>query len=786
MTTRRVTILCLDGGQKAAVSRILIGPVEANGDYLLGLADEEGQDKLEAGGYLYSLADVGEPTAATVSVGNVERTLDDSPEGDDDSASGRILLDLADASSPQLLHDLKKAGVTLSERVGPASYVAAYQGHLDPLRGIAEVNAVAWYGQTATLRAPELIPAAHTARQAPSVDRGGISARLARRIGGPRSIDEFGDGPAALAPHSDNSAFQLAEDDGATVQINLVPFDVRCHADAEIAACAATIEAIPGVARIDRIARRIRFWTLPDAAASIQREVAGLPQTMVVEPYVAPEILLDQACAALWGGAERPAAGPWTGAGEVVAVADTGIDQRHPDFGARVRLIGPTNLPADRDPNGHGTHVASIIAGDGSASGGVLTGVAPHADLLVQRLGARLEALATVDSVALFQAAYDEGARIHNLSWGSAVESSYVLNCDDLDSFVAKHPDFLIVVACGNSGVQDIMAPGKPIGTMSLNAPGNAKNCLSVGACCSPRQDGPYKGLPWARYDGVNPPNAPPMSTLPLTGDDSIVAASSSRGPTDDNRVKPDLVAVGIGVAAARSADRGQPIKPWGDDGRYMYLSGTSMAAPLVSGAAALVRHYLREKRQHLPSAALVKAILINGARWLPGPQQEDATIGQPNYHQGHGRLELPLAFPLVEGGGFRLNFTDIADTDPAAVRMKEVAGPPALNWRGSFTVLDDVQPLSVTLCWTDPPGRGPQHDLDLAIIAPGGSFYAGNNLLARVPGRKTDIDNNVERIVIAAPTKGDWVVMVQPRNTFRHPQGFALAVTGAIGDWIP
>src|SRR5262249_34226101 len=154
-----------------------------------------------------------------------------------------------------------------------------------------------------------------------------------------------------------------------------------------------------------------------------------------------------------------------------------------------------------------------------------------------------------------------------------------------------------------------------------------------------------YASRLWRQYDGGRPPKYPVMADLPLTGDPNVVAPLSSRGPTGDGMLKPDIVAPGVGIAAALSHHSQSYVKP---AHRYVPAPdpdvsrpGPSWAAPAVAGAAALVREYRASSGHAAPSGALVKAMLINGARWLPGPTWEDPAIGMPNFHQGFGCLDL-------------------------------------------------------------------------------------------------------------------------------------------------
>ena len=566
------------------------------------------------------------------------------------------------------------------------------------------------------------------------------------------------------------------------------PYDVRCHDARELSAVVQAIQRMEEVVEVKWSTDRIRFWVEAEGASGVVAKVAAMGGTREVEPYVAPEPLLEYATASTWATEpiNREAVG-LTGAGQLVAVADTGFDVQHPDFDDRFELDLIATPESARDPNGHGTHVASIIAGSGAASDGKLVGMAPGARLYLQSLGGPegpLEGIG-IGIKDLLQKAYDRGARIHNLSWGSPVASNYVLNSLELDEFVKANPDHLVIVAAGNSGRQNPDDPQR-MQLGSLYAPATAKNCLTVGACCSPRADGPYAGRKWGAYDGLNPPALDPYSSLPLTGDPNILAALSSRGPkTTHPQIKPDLVAPGVGIAAARSADSGDAKHPYPDQpDLYAFRSGTSMAAPMVSGAAALLREYLAKQGVVRPSAALMRAALINGTIWMTGVSGEDERIGSPNFHQGFGRLVLSRVFPMHETSPMKLRHVDIADGDPTALVVGNAADGRS-KWTGRLLVQDATEPLSITMAWTDPASPGLSHELDLVVISPSRKSYIGNAGIVRLPYQGVDQSNNVERVQEDTPETGEWRVQVYARNTFRGPQGFGLAVTGAVSDWI-
>lgn len=804
MSVVRVSVLCIDDTERGAALAVLnaVPAPERNGDYLIGLVEQTRLDDLDRSGLIYNATvaqppgDVAGTMATTANKGGFGgaiadladqvgassdaafQQLDDLLPGADPRQFGRAVVTLAQPLTASLQQRIAATGARIERRLDESRYLLKFSGNLDSLSDIPAVDGARWYDRSDLLD-PGIIAAAVRARLAPPLEDGGGGFSI--------DLDRFGAAISNIA--GIDTQFEMPISDivagpDAPPAV-LLPFDARCHEASDTEAMAAKIKALNGVESVEVDRDRIRYWTPQNGQeAVVASKVAGFGGLDYNEPYIAPEPLLDWARACLWGATQPQPAGRWRGAGQVVAIVDTGVDELHPDLVGRVTKRDSVLPSGNRDPAGHGTHVASIIAGSGAASNGELAGIAPEARLFVRGIADASGAF-TGMAVSLktpLQEAYDEGARVQNFSWGSRVASRYVLNTQELDEFVAEHPDHLVVVAAGNWGVQDLDDPDKPIGLMSLGAPAGAKNCLAVGACCSPRADGPYTQKTWAEYDGSAPPSAAPMANLPLTGNPDIVASLSSRGPSDEGRVKPDLVAVGVGVAAARSHDRASNVKPWGTDGNYMYLTGTSMAAPVVSGAAAVLRGYFIDARAHTPSAALLKATLINGAIWIPGSVQEDPRVGMPNFHQGFGRLDLSRTFPFDDSAAFALTFEDVDDAHGVEMEKPNKA---AVNWRRRFVVNAADRPLAVTMCWTDPPGRGLNHELDLLLIAPDGTKHVGNNALVRLPYQKSDRINNVEKIVIDAPTTGEWVVMVTAYNTYKHAQGFGLAATGDITDWL-
>lgn len=266
----------------------------------------------------------------------------------------------------------------------------------------------------------------------------------------------------------------------------------------------------------------------------------------------------------------------FTGKGVRIAILDTGLDAEHPDFAHRVcayrdfveagpSAVGPT------DPNGHGTHVAGIAAGSGAASDGRYRGVAPEAQLIIARTLDATGTGRTSQVMAALEWAIDEGAQVVNLSLGGGPYPSDGTDALSLLCNAAVEEGVVVCVAAGNLG------PAR----QTIGSPAAAERVVTVGAA------------------DVREPVAA-----------TVVAEFSSRGPTADGRTKPDLLFPGRGIVAPRAAGTslGQPIGE-----RYTRLSGTSQAAPMASGTAALLLQSNPRLR-----ADEIRSRLMRGARPLP------------------------------------------------------------------------------------------------------------------------------------------------------------------------
>lgn len=412
------------------------------------------------------------------------------------------------------------------------------------------------------------------------------------------------------------------------------------------------------------------------------------------------------------------------GQGQVVAVADTGLDtgrndsSMHEAFRGKITALyalGRSNN--SNDPNGHGTHVAGSVLGNGATN----KGMAPQANLVFQSIMDSSGGLGGLPSnlSTLFSQAYSAGARIHTNSWGAAVNGAYTTDSRNVDDYVRKN-DMAVLFAAGNEGPNS--------GTIS--APGTAKNAITVGATEN------YRPSFGSYADNIN-----------------HVAQFSSRGPTRDGRIKPDVMAPGTFILSARSSLAPDSSFWANHDSKYAYMGGTSMATPIVAGNVAQLREHFIKNRGITPKPSLLKAALIAGAT--------DVGLGFPNGNQGWGRVTLDKS----------LNTAFVNETSSLSTSQKATY---------SFNATSG-KPLKISLVWSDAPASTSAsvtlvNDLDLVITAPNGTKYVGNDFTAPFDNN-WDGRNNVENVFINAPQSGTYTVEVQAYNVPQGPQAFSLAI---------
>jgi serine protease AprX len=411
-----------------------------------------------------------------------------------------------------------------------------------------------------------------------------------------------------------------------------------------------------------------------------------------------------------------------SGAGQTVAVADTGLDNgkndttMHESFRGKISALyawGRTGNSSD--PNGHGTHVAGSVLGNAS-----FKGMAPSSNLVFQSImdsQGGLGGLPT-DLKTLFSQAWSAGARIHTNSWGAAVGGAYTTDSQAVDTYVYQN-DMTILFAAGNEGPN----------SSTISSPGSAKNAITVGASEN---------------------NRPTFGTY--ADNPNHIATFSSRGPTKDGRVKPDIVAPGTYILSSRSS-----LAPdssfWANyNSKYAYMGGTSMATPLTAGNVALLKEHFSKNKGIDAKPSLIKAALVAGA----------TDLATSTNNQGWGRVDLEKS----------VNVAYVNESKTLTTGSKATY---------TFTATS-ARPFKVTLAWTDYPGSPSAqyslvNDLDIVVKSPSGKTYVGNDKTSPYNDNWDGV-NNVENIVIAVPENGTYTIEIQAYNVAQGgSQDFSLAL---------
>ena len=543
-------------------------------------------------------------------------------------------------------------------------------------------------------------------------------------------------------------------------------------------------------------------------------DIASQAPVVNVEPYVAP-IMNDEVQDQLLAGQVTTSGGKTvpTGPGYVnwlashgfptnpasyplVDVVDDGIDigttsPLHPDYyqlgisANPSRLVSQDRCTSDAAANaigGHGNLNAGIVGGYNNGVGAANVdaggyhyglGVSPYGRLggikIFNNAGNFDLSQCSNSLPGIVAKAVAAGAGLTTNSWGAnaggaynADAQAYDLLTRDASAATAGNQELLHIFSAGNSGS----------GANTIGSPGTAKNVLTIGATENVRDQGTLDGC-----------------SLNAGDNDSDIATFSSRGPTDDGRVKPDLVAAGTHVQGPASQDPGYDgsgvCGATGANNRYYptgqtlytWSSGTSHSTPAVAGAASLVQNYYG--RVIAPgltaSPAMLKALLANTPRYLTGGVGTGDNL--PSNNQGYGVPNLEALF------------TDT--THRRSYDETSLFTASGQQFARTGTVADSLKPVQVSLAWTDAAGptvgNAYVNNLDLVVTA-GGQTYRGNvftNGLS-VTGGAADGKNNLENVFLPAGTSGPITVTVAatniagngvPGNASPLDQDFALTV---------
>jgi hypothetical protein len=482
-----------------------------------------------------------------------------------------------------------------------------------------------------------------------------------------------------------------------------------------------------------------------------------------------------------------------TGTGQIVAVADSGLDRNEgwfnrydPGTGQTISYTNAENTtpptpgtvsatrkvygyfvmpgatgydntatcPGGSPTSFHGTHTSGTVAGDAGTAAtptnpnyGTGDGMAPNAQLLFQDIGHDTTGcLSGAGGVPMFEQARNSGAFVHSNSYGSGYSGAYSSSDAEVDQTLWQHDDMLIVFSAGNDGSA----------ATTIGHPGHAKHALTVGALGS--------------------------------GNSTTVASYSSRGPTSDGRRKPDIMAPGTLTSAAGNTENSNPpANP--EQANTAIMSGTSMATPAVAGAAALMRQYFSDgfyptgtrnpADARKPLGTEMKAMLTNGTAMI-------ATAPSNNY--GWGRIWLDNNLYFGDESGSR--------------DLRSFARPQALGLatgeQHEYSVqVNAGQEFRATLAWFDPPGTPGAagtalvNNLDLEVVQ-GANLYRGNVITGSgasansTTGGSADALNPLEQVRFTAPTAGVYTVRVKASavpgdgQPGANRQGYGLAVSSA------
>lgn len=442
----------------------------------------------------------------------------------------------------------------------------------------------------------------------------------------------------------------------------------------------------------------------------------------------------------------------------ILSTSDTGLNTGHNMFRDSALPITPPGVWPDHrkvvafklyqgasasEVTYHGSHVNGSVAGNDSAVGGTsyYDGMAKDARIyFVDVSSSNGNFVLPTDFTALWDSVYlgrglpDSVRPIKQHSgswrWGNT-QGTYKIQDASSDAYCWAHKDFLNIIAAGNEGS----------GSKTLGNPSIAKNILTIGAT--------------ERGTASN-----------------AIAGFSSRGPTQDNRIKPNLMAPGVDIWSVLNT---------GTNG-YSQMSGTSMATPTANGTVGLMRCYLQEG--YYPTGSPVQgnrisyitsALLRSMAMASADPNVGSYTV--PSFDIGWGRIDADSVLYFT-GDTRKLIIVDDT-TGIATGQYKE----------RQFRVVSGI-PLRVCLAWTDTaaaPNANPTlvNDLDLTLTAPNATVYKGNKYTSgqSTPNPTGRDSINVEECArINAPDTGLWTLRVSAHNVATaRKQGLAWTISGDV-----
>ena len=561
--------------------------------------------------------------------------------------------------------------------------------------------------------------------------------------------------PAAAAPHPDPPTHPgpaaLGDADGDGLDDTLAASLAGAAPGDRFDVVATFRDRRSAVAALDTLpaaALRARFHLIDGFAGTMTaariRALARHPGLVRVEPDF--EVRASMEAADRDFGTEQARADLGvSGDGVEICIVDSGVDPGHEQLDSKAPipfLDLVDGVATAYDDQGHGTHVASISAGDGTGGpiASLFNGVAPDASISAVKVLASTGIGQDSDVVLGVEwCASRASVDVINVSVTSALGSDGLDAISQAVDAAVSDGGKVVVAAAGNAG--DL--PG------SVASPAAARHAITVGAVAE-----------WSTPEGQ-----------PWSSQGIYLAPFSSRGPTSDGRIKPDVVAPGVSIAAASA----------GSTAAYEVKDGTSMASPFVAGLAALIR----ERRP----------------AWTPGEIR--STITSTAQDVGASGKDPEWGFGLVDGlaAVASADGTSAATTFPAHQRFTGTVASGG-TWSRTFSVADDEldDPIAATVIlegsptcvipWIDPPCLWWEWspDLEAELIGPNGFAVATSTCAAGdgcVSGRQetlhampTVAGTYTIRVWPAASAGGSFAV-----DLFRGGGGDEPAPTMHVGD---
>ncbi|MBD3266911.1 S8 family serine peptidase, partial [bacterium] len=405
----------------------------------------------------------------------------------------------------------------------------------------------------------------------------------------------------------------------------------------------------------------------------------------------------------------------------VVGVWDEGPAFFHTDFGSRLMHKDTSSI------SNHATHVAGTIGGSGAlrsnakgmAFGGTIHSYDWYSDWSEMRNAETQGVRLSNHSYGLIVGWYYSGGKW--VDWGNSSKfGSYSYTAQGYDS-VVYDTDLIVFKSAGND-----------------------------------RNDGPSSSQKDGPYDCIPPGGiAKNLITIGATDDNDGMSYFSSWGPADDGRVKPDLVANGVGLYSTLP------------NNSYGSYSGTSMSSPSACGSASLLYQLYMNELGERPAAATMKALLIHGAR--------DIGRTGPDYVYGWGIINAKTSADLIKERMWKENTAAQGSMVPYQVAIEE----------------GEVE-LKATLVWKDRPGSPSSqlalvNNLDLQVKSPSGVTYhpwiLDKNNPEAVATKGVNQVDNVEQVLIPNPEPGIWTIEVAGTSVPQGPQPFTLVSESLVAN---